>query len=118
MKEKYTREFYEEFTNDIIGVTKEGSRDFLKKAFDDPDLEKDLENEVGLQFFKNKLLLKAVNAVLISFRLREEFDVEFVARMPTEFLISFLEDFLRGVGDEILSVCEGREEVGAQGENK
>lgn len=107
MKEKYTREFYEEFTNDIIGVTKEGSRDFLKKAFDDPDLEKEFENEFGLQFFKNELLLKAVNAALISFRVREEFDAEFIARMPTEFLIGFFADFLRDVGDEILSVCGG-----------
>lgn len=108
MKEKYTREFYEEFENDIIGITKEKVRDLLKEALDDPNLEKDLENEFGLQFFKNKLLLKAVNAVLISFRLREEFDVEFIARMPTDILISFLTDFLRDVSDEILSVCEDR----------
>ena len=118
MEEKYTREFYEEFENDIIGITKDKVSDLLKEALDEPVLEKELENEFGLQFFKNKLLLKAVNAVLISFRLREEFDVDFIARMPTDILISFLEDFLRGVGDEILSVCEGREEVGAQGENK
>jgi hypothetical protein len=109
MKEKYTREFYEEFENDIIGITKEKVSDLLKEALDDPALEKDLENEFGLQFFKNKLLLKAVNAVLISFSLREEFDVEFIARMPTDILISFLTDFLRDVGDEILSVCEERE---------
>ena len=108
MEEKCTREFYEEFTNDIIGVTKERTRDVLNRALENPVLEKDLENEVGLQFFKNKLLLKAVNAVLISFRLREEFDVEFIARMPTDILISFLTDFLRDVSDEILSVCEGK----------
>lgn len=106
MEEKYTREFYEEFENDIIGITKEKVSDLLKEALDDPALEKDLENEFGLQFFKNKLLLKAVNAVLISFSLREEFDVEFIARMPTDILISFLTDFLRDVSDEILSVCE------------
>ncbi len=108
MKEKYTREFYEEFENDIISITKGKVRNLLKEALDDPALEKDLENEFGLQFFKNKLLLKAVNAVLISFSLREEFDVEFIARMPTDILISFLTDFLRDVSDEILSVCERR----------
>ena len=109
MEEKYTREFYEEFKSGIIGVTKEGARKFLKKALDNSDLEKELRDGFGLQFFKNKLLLKAVNAVLISFSLREEFDVEFIARMPTDILISFLTDFLRDVGDEILSVCEERE---------
>lgn len=108
MEEKYTREFYKEFASGIIDVTKEGARKFLKKALDNSALEKDLENEFGLQFFKNKLLLKAVNAVLISFSLREEFDVEFIARMPTEFLITFLTEFLRDVSDEILSVCEER----------
>lgn len=108
MEEKYTRKFYEEFENDIIGITKEKVRDLLKEALDDPNLEKEFENEFGLQFFENKLLLKAVNAVLISLRLREEFDVEFIARMRTEFLIGFLVDFLFDVGDEILSVCEER----------
>ena len=108
MEEKYTREFYEEFENDIIGITKEKVSDLLKEALENPALEKDLENEFGLQFFKNKLLLKAVNAVLISFRLREEFDVEFIAHMPTDILISFLTEFLRDVGNEIESVCEER----------
>lgn len=108
MKEKYTREFYAECENDIISITKGKVRNLLKEALDDPNLEKELENEFGLQFFKNKLLLKAVNAVLISFSLREEFDVEFIARMPTDILISFLTDFLKDVSDEILSVCEGR----------
>lgn len=108
MEEKYTRKFYEEFENDIIGITKEKVRDLLKEALDDPNLEKEFENEFGLQFFENKLLLKAVNAVLISLRLREEFDVEFIARMPTRFLIGFLVDVLFDVGDEILSVCEER----------
>lgn len=108
MKEKYTREFYEEFENDIIGITKEKVSDLLKEALDDPNLEKELENEFGLQFFKNELLLKAVNAALISFRVREELDAEFIARMPTDFLIGFLVDFLADVGFEISSVCEGR----------
>lgn len=108
MEEKYTRDFYKEFASGIFDVTKEKVRDLLKEALDDPALEKEFENEFGLQFFKNKLLLKAVNAALISFRVREEFDAEFIARMPTDFLISFLTDFLRDVSDEILSVCEER----------
>ena len=51
MEEKYTREFYAEFENDIIGITKEKVRDLLKEALDDPNLEKEFENEFGLQFF-------------------------------------------------------------------
>lgn len=108
MKEKYTREFYAEFENDIIGITKDKVSDLLKEALDDPNLEKELENESGLQFFKNQMLLKSLKQVLSALDFYEEFDVEFIARMRTEFLIGFLVDFLFDVGDEILSVCEGR----------
>lgn len=108
MEEKYTREFYEEFENDIIGITKEKVRDLLKEALDDPDLEKELEKGFGMQFFKNQMLLKSLKQVLSALDFYEEFDAEFVARMRTEFLIGFLVDFLFDVGDEILSVCDGR----------
>ena len=51
MEEKYTKEFYEEFKSGIIGVTKEGARKFLKKALDNSDLEKELRDGFGMQFF-------------------------------------------------------------------
>lgn len=106
MEEKYTREFYEEFKSGIIGVTKEGARKFLKKALDNSDLEKELRDGLGMQFFKNQMLLKSFKEVLFALDYYEEFDAEFIARMPTEFLITFLTEFLRDVSDEILSVCE------------
>lgn len=106
MEEKYTREFYEEFKSGIIGVTKEGARKFLKKALDNSDLEKELRDGFGMQFFKNQMLLKSFKEVLFALDYYEEFDAEFIARMPTEFLITFLTEFLRDVSDEILSVCE------------
>lgn len=106
MEEKYTREFYKEFASGIIGVTKEGSREFLKKALDNPDLEKELRKGFGMQFFKNQMLLKSLKEVLSALDFYEEFDSEFIARMRTEFLIGFLVDFLFDVSDEILSVCE------------
>lgn len=108
MEEKYTREFYEEFKSGIIGVTKEGARKFLKKALDNPNLDKELRNGFGMQFFKNQMLLKSFKEVLFALDYYEEFDAEFIARMPTDFMISFLADFLRDVSDEILSVCEER----------
>lgn len=106
MEEKYTREFYKEFASGIIGVTKEGTRKFLKKALDNPDLKKELEKGFGMQFFKNQMLLKSLKEVLFALDYYEEFDAEFIARMRTEFLIGFLVDFLRDVSDEISSVCE------------
>lgn len=106
MEEKYTKEFYAEFASGIIDVTKEGARKFLKKVFDNPDLEKELQDEFGMQFFKNQMLLKSLKEVLFALDYYEEFDAEFIARMPTRFLIGFLVDFLFDVGDEILSVCE------------
>ena len=109
MEEKYTREFYKEFASGIIDVTKEGARKFLKKALDNPDLKKELEKGFGMQFFKNQMLLKSLKEVLFALDYYEEFDAEFIARMRTEFLIGFLVDFLFDVGDEILSVCDGRE---------
>lgn len=109
MEEKYTREFYKEFASGIIDVTKEGARKFLKKALENPDLKKELEKGFGMQFFKNQMLLKSLKEVLFALDYYEEFDAEFIARMRTEFLIGFLVDFLFDVGDEILSVCEGRE---------
>lgn len=109
MKEKNTREFYEEFTNDIIGVTKERIRDFLNRALENPDLKKELEKGFGMQFFINQMLLKAFKEVLSTLDYYGELNAEFIARMPTEFLISFLTEFLRDVSDEILSVCEERE---------
>lgn len=118
MEEKYTREFYEEFKSGIIDVTKDGARKFLKKVVVNQDLENELRKGFGMQFFKNQMLLKSLKQVLSALDFYEEFDAEFVARMRTEFLIGFLVDFLFDVGDEILSVCEEREEVGAQGENK
>lgn len=115
MEEKYTREFYKEFASGIIGVTKEGARKFLRKALDNPDLDKELRDGFGMQFFKNQMLLKSLKEVLFALDYYEEFDAEFIARMRTEFLIGFLVDFLFDVGDEILSVCEEREEVGDEG---
>lgn len=109
MEEKYTREFYEEFKSGIIGITKEGARKFLKKALDNSDLEKELRDGFGMQFFKNQMLLKSLKEGLFALDYYEEFDAEFIARMPTEFLITFLTEFLRDVSDEILSVCEERE---------
>lgn len=109
MKEKYTREFYEEFKSGIIDVTKEGTRKFLKKALDNPHLEKELRDGFGMQFFKNQMLLKSFKEVLFALDYYEEFDSEFIARMPTEFLRTFLTEFLRDVSDEILSVCEERD---------
>lgn len=106
MEEKYTREFYEEFKSGIIDVTKDGARKFLKKVFVNQDLENELRKGFGMQFFKNQMLLKSLKEVLFALDYYEEFDAEFIARMPTEFLISFLTDFLRDVSDEILSVCE------------
>lgn len=106
MEEKYTREFYAEFENDIIGITKERTRDFLNRALENPDLKKELEKGFGMQFFINQMLLKAFKEVLSALDFYEEFDSEFIARMRTEFLIGFLVDFLFDVGDEILSVCE------------
>lgn len=106
MKEKYTRDFYAEFASGIIDVTKEGARKFLKKALDNSDLEKELRDGFGMQFFKNQMLLKSLKEVLFALDYYEEFDAEFIARMPTEFLITFLTEFLRDVSDEILSVCE------------
>lgn len=106
MEEKYTREFYKEFASGIIDVTKEGARKFLKKTLDNSDLEKELRDGFGMQFFKNQMLLKSLKEVLFALDYYEEFDAEFIARMPTEFLITFLTEFLRDVSDEILSVCE------------
>lgn len=106
MEEKYTREFYAEFENDIIGITKEKARDLLKEALDDPNLEKDLENEFGMRFFINQILLKSLEKVLSELERCDEFDAKFIARMPTDFLIGFLVDFLTDVGFEILNFCE------------
>ncbi|MFR9279207.1 MAG: hypothetical protein ACLVME_06030 [Ezakiella coagulans] len=106
MKEKYTRDFYAEFASGIIDVTKEGARKFLKKALDNSDLEKELRDGFGMQFFKNQMLLNSLKEVLFALDYYEEFDAEFIARMRTEFLIGFLVDFLFDVGDEILSVCK------------
>lgn len=108
MKEKYTREFYAEFASRIIRTTKEEVIDFLKKSLDDPDLVKQLEDEFGKRFFINQMLLKCFKKVLSELDYCDEFDAEFIARMPTDFLIGFLVDFLRDVGDEISSVCEER----------
>lgn len=108
MEEKYTREFYAEYASRIIRFKKEGAIDFLKKVFDEPDLEKKLEDEFGMRFFINQMLLKSLENVLSELEHCDEFDAEFIARMPTDFLIGFLVDFLADVGFEILSVCEGR----------
>lgn len=108
MEEKRTREFYEEFTSEIIGVTKEKARDFLNKALENPDLKKELEKGFGMQLFINQMLLKSFKEVLSTLDYYGELDAEFIARMPTEFLITFLTEFLRDVSDEILSVCEER----------
>lgn len=108
MKEKYTREFYAEYASRIIRITKESAGDFLKKVFDNPDLEKELEDEFGMQFFKNHMLLNAFKEVLFALNHYDELDAEFIARMPTDFLIGFLVDFLADVGFEILNFCEGR----------
>ena len=54
------------------------------------------------------MLLKSFKEVLFALDYYEEFDAEFIARMPTDFLQVFLVDFLFDVGDEILSVCERR----------
>lgn len=95
MEEKYTREFYEEFKSGIIGVTKEGTRKFLKKALDNPHLEKELRDGFGMQFFKNQMLLKAFKEVLSTLDYYGELDAEFVARMPTDILISFFDRFFK-----------------------
>lgn len=106
MEEKYTREFYAKFASRIIRTEKEAVIDFLKKSLDDPDLEKQLADEFGKRFFINQMLLKYFREVLSELDYCDEFDAEFIARMPTDFLIGFLVDFLIDVGCEISSVCE------------
>lgn len=108
-EEKYTREFYAEYASRIIRFKKEGAIDFLKNVFDSPDLEKELRDEFGMRFFINQMLLKSLKDVLSELERCDEFDAEFIARMPTDFLIGFLVDFLADVGFEILNFCEGRE---------
>lgn len=108
MKEKCTREFYAEFASRFIHTTKEAVIDFLKRSLDEPDLDKELEDEFGMQFFKNQMLLQALKKALSELDNCDEFDAEFIARMPTDFLIGFLLDFLIDVGCEISSFCEER----------
>lgn len=108
MEEKYTKEFYAEYASRIIRFKKEGAIDFLKNVFDSTDLEKELRDEFGMRFFINQILLKSLEKVLSELERCDEFDVEFIARMRTEFLIGFLVDFLTDVGFEILNFCEGK----------